>query len=211
MERVDNYLIQAANAKKYFLTYDQSALIRKLRLPFDDDYLYPVLLARRYRLDRRTGDLQKEVRGIWMDANTHEEVMTLLDLICDSREDRFLSGRWKNMSDFGRAFHQNLLEDARDPWAELFQSEPDRFRQACEALGGQPLSTGDIAYAIELFDGLSIAVQLWLGDEEFPPRLRLLWDENALMYLKYETMYYARALLLARIREEMAPQEEPHG
>ena len=211
MERVDNYLIQAAHAKEYFLTYDQPSLIRKLQLSFDDDYLYPVLLARRYRLDRRTGDLQKEVRGIWMDANTHEEVMTLLDLICDSREDRFLSGRWKNMSDFGRAFHQNLLEDARDPWAELFQSEPDRFRQACEALGGQPLSTGDIAYAIELFDGLSIAVQLWLGDEEFPPRLRLLWDENALMYLKYETMYYARALLLARIREEMAPQEEPHG
>ena len=211
MERVDNYLIQAANAKKYFLTYDQSSLIRKLRLPFDSDYLYPVLLARRYRLSRKTGDLQKEIHGTWMDANTHEEVMTLLDLICDSREDRFLSGRWKNMSDFGRAFHQNLLEDARDPWAELFQSDPDRFRQACEALGGEQLPTGDIAYAIELFDGLPIAVQLWLGDEEFPPRLRLLWDENALMYLKYETMYFARALLLERIREEMAPLEETHG
>ena len=211
MERVDNYLIQAANAKKYFLTYDQSALIRKLRLPFDDGYLYPVLLSRRYRLSRKTGDLQKEVRGVWADANTHSEVMTLLDLICDSREDRFLSGRWKNMSDFGRAFHQNLLEDARDPWAELFQSESDQFQKACEALGGKKLPTGDIAYAIELFDSLPVAVQLWLGDEEFPPRLRLLWDENALMYMKYETMYFARTLLLERIREEMAPLEETHG
>ena len=107
------------------------------------------------------------------------------------------------MSDFGRAFHQNLLEDARDPWAELFQSEPDRFRQACEALGGKKLPTGDIAYAIELFDGLPIAVQLWLGDEEFPPRLRLLWDENALMYLKYETMWFAVGMLKQRITDIM--------
>lgn len=211
MERKDNYRIQADQAKQTFLRYDQQKLIQKLKLKSDLDYLYTELFSQPYRIHRRTANIERQKNGEWTSANSHSEVMTLLDLICDSREDRFLSGRWKNMSDFGRAFHQNLLEDARDPWAELFQSEPDRFRQACEALGGQPLSTGDIAYAIELFDGLSIAVQLWLGDEEFPPRLRLLWDENALMYLKYETMYYARALLLARIREEMAPQEEPHG
>lgn len=62
---------------------------------------------------------------------------------------------------------------------------------------------GDAAYAIELFDGLSIVVQLWLGDEEFPPNLRFLWDENALDYIRYETMYFAKGMLLERIREEM--------
>ncbi len=106
------------------------------------------------------------------------------------------------MAEFGHAFHQKLLEE-KDPDAAIFQSRPDRFRAACETLGGIPLSTGDIAYAIEVFDGLKLAVQLWLGDEEFPARLRYLWDENALMYLKYETMYYARGLLLERLKEEM--------
>lgn len=62
---------------------------------------------------------------------------------------------------------------------------------------------GDAAYGIELFDGLSIVVQLWLGDEEFPPNLRFLWDENALDYIRYETMYFAKGMLLERIREEM--------
>lgn len=202
MARTNNYLLQAAQAKACFLTYDQQALIRKLHLDFDEDFLYPVLLARRYRLSRHTGDLEREDRSGWEDANTHEEVMTLLDFVCDSREDRFISGRWKNMAEFGHAFHQKLLEE-KDPDAEFFQSKPDRFRAACEALGGRPLPTGDIAYAIEVFDGLPIAVQLWLGDEEFPARLRYLWDENALMYLKYETMYYARGLLLERLKEEM--------
>ena len=46
-------------------------------------------------------------------------------------------------------------------------------------------------------------MQLWFGDEEFPANLRYLWDENALMYLKYETMYFAKALLLHRLWDEM--------
>ena len=75
------------------------------------------------------------------------------------------------------------------------------------AKGRVPMIAGtgsnDAAYAIELFDGLCIALQLWLGDEEFPARLRFLWDENALMYLKYETMYFARALLLRRLEKIM--------
>ena len=210
MARTNNYLIQAAHAKESFLTYDQEALIRKLHLDADSSFLYPVLFSRRYRLSRKTGDLDRETESGWEDANTHEEVMTLLDLICDSRADRFVSGRWKNMADFGRAFHQNLLENDRDPWAERFQAAPDRFRDACLRLGGKPLPIGDIAYSLEVFDGLPLLVQLWFGDEEFPASLRMLWDENALMYLKYETMYYARGLLLERLRAEM---EEPlcHG
>ena len=45
---------------------------------------------------------------------------------------REISGRWKNMAEFGHAFHQKLLEE-KDPDAEFFQSKPDRFRAACEA------------------------------------------------------------------------------
>ena len=202
MARTNNYLLQAAQAKRYFLTYDQNALIRKLHLPYDEDFLYPVLFSRRYRLSRESGDLEREENGVWRDANTFEEVMTLLDLICDSKEDRFVSGRWKNMADFGHAFHQSLLEE-RDPNAEWFQSRPEDFRRACEALGGKEQPMGDIAYALEVFDGLPLLVLLWFGDEEFPASLRFLWDDNALQYLKYETMYYARNLLLQRLKAEM--------
>lgn len=202
MARTDNYLKQAAQAKAYFLTYDQEALIRKLNLAYDEDYLYPVFFSQTYRLSRKTGDLARQGGQGWEDANTHGEVMTLLDLICDSREDRFLSGKWKDMAQFGHAFHQNLLEE-RDPLAERCQERPEVFRRWCEALGGKPMPTGDIAYSIEVFDGLPLMIQLWFGDEDFPASLRLLWDENALMYLKYETMYFAREVLLSRLKREM--------
>lgn len=203
MARVNNYLIQARQAKERFLTYDQQKLIEKLKLKADNDFLYVTMLGRTYRICRTGGDMEFLAEGDWRDGNTYEEVMTLLDLLCDSREGRFVSGRWKNMQSFGMQFHQNLLEHQKDPWAEKFQNDPDGFRHACLALGGTPMPNGDIAYAIELFDGLCIAVQLWFGDDEFPPNLRFLWDENANMYIRYETMYFAKAMLLDRIAEKM--------
>ena len=199
----DNYGVQALQAKARFLTYDQEELIRKLKLSHDEQYLYPVLLGQTYRICRSSGHMERRTGTCWVGANSHGEVLTLLDLICDSSEQRFLRGRWKNMSAFGLMFHQDLLEGKRDPWAERFEKDPEGFRRACEALGGTAFPTGDIAYAIEVFDALPVVIQLWFGDEEFPAGLRFLWDENALMYIKYETMYYARALLLERLREQM--------
>ena len=76
-------------------------------------------------------------------------------------------------------------------------------RWACEKMGGQRLSGADIGYAIELFDGLQIGIQFWHGDEEFLPRLRYLWDENARQYIRYETMYFAIGLLKRWILEYM--------
>lgn len=203
MERKDNYLIQASQAKRRFLSYDQEKLIRKLRAEADERYIYVSLLRQPYRLDRRTGDVQRRLDGIWTDANSFGEVMTLLDLICDSREDRYLTCRWKSMGQFGLQFHQNLLEEKRDRMADCFDADPEGLHRACKALGGRAIPGSDIGYAVELFDGLEIGLQFWHGDDEFYPRLRYLWDENALMYIRYETMYYAVSLLLRRIKERM--------
>ena len=200
MVRKDNYLIQAQQAKQRFLTYDQQALIRKFQLSADDTYLYVTLLRQTYRLCRRTGDLQKLDSGNWLDGNTYEEVMTLLDLLCDSRNDRSLSGIWKNMQSFGLQFHQNLLEEERDPFAVLLDTDPDLLHRAAAALGAEPIRGGDIGYAFELFEGLKIGLLFWYGDEEFSPRIRCLWDQNAKQYIRYETMYFAVSLLRRQIR-----------
>ena len=201
MEKRDNYKIQAQRARERFLTYDQQTLIRKFRMKADEEYLYTRMLATPYRISRVTGDLQRQAGEAWENANTYNEVMTLLDLLCDSRDDRWISGRWSNMQAFGLQFHQNLLEEPRDPAAVYFDRDPERLRRACRALGGETIPGGDIGFSVELFDGLRIGVLFWAGDEEFLPRLRYLWDENAKQYIRYETMYFAVNLLMRRLRE----------
>ena len=172
MAHTDNYLKQAAQAKAYFLTYDQEALIRKLNLAHDEDYLYPVFFSQTYRLSRKTGDLARQGKHGWEDANTHGEVMALLDLICDSREDRHLSGRIRNMLDFGHQFHQTLLEESRDPFAEKIQENPAAFAAACGQMGGKERKGADAGFDIPVFQELSVTLLFWEGDEEFAPRLR---------------------------------------
>ncbi len=201
MARINNYEIQLRQAQARFLQYDQKALIDKLKLQADEDYLYVTLLCKVYRLYRRTGSLERWEKA-WVDANTHGEVMTLLDYVCDSRPDRYLAGHMVNMSVFGLRFHQVMLE-SKDPFAEAIQADRAGFRQACLAMEGIPYPGGDEAYSIELFEGLRIAILFWEGDEEFPARVRYLWDENALMYLKYEPMYFALGILRGRIQALM--------
>ena len=203
MAMVGNYLLQARSAKQRFLSYDQQKLIQKFRLEWDETFLYTTLLGRKYRLCRQTGDVDCLTDGGWADGNSYEEVMTLLDLLCDSRDDRFIAGRWKSMESFGLMFHQNLLQDERDPLAERFDREPEALRKAGLAIGGKPQAGADIAFVFEVFDGLPIVLQFWHGDEEFAPRIRWLWDENARMYIRYETMYFAVGLLRRRILERM--------
>lgn len=201
MERKDNYAIQMAQAKQIFLKYDQEQLARKCSLNMDEGYLYASLLCRQYRICRTSGDMEYLRDGAWHSGNSFGEVMTMLDLLCDSREDRFISGKWQNMQSFGLLFHRNLLEEERDPLAERFDRDPEFLLRAVEKLKGERIPGGDYGYAVELFDGLKIGILFWHGDEEFAPRLRFIWDANARMYIRYETMFYAIGLLKQRLLE----------
>lgn len=202
MKNVDNYRLQVEGAKKYFLRYDQQKLIEKLNLTFDEGFLYTRMLSKDYRIHRESGRVER-LDGHWTETNAHGEVMTLLDLVCDSREDRYPARRWQNMSNFSAVFHRSLMEDQTDSLALFIQDNQPAFCRACQSLGGEPGPGGDISFSIPFFEELRIAIQFWEGDEEFNPRIRWLWDENALMYLKYETMWFALGMIRSRIREEM--------
>ena len=203
VKKRDNYQIQVMQAKKLFLTYDQQELIKRCRLRYDADYLYIKLLSEDYRICRVSGDMERLHGGNWVDGNGFGEVMTILDWLCDSKPERYITGRWVNLVNRGPYFHRSLQEEGEDPRAVFFSENPDAFCRACEALGGEKMPGADIGYAIELLDGLRIFVQLWHGDEEFPSRLRCLWDENTSQYLRYETTWYAVGLLMQRIKERM--------
>lgn len=200
---MDNYQIQVRQAKARFRTYDQQELIRRCGLRYDSDHLYVTVLSEPYRICRETGDMERWHGGVWVDGNAFNEVMTILDWLCDSRADRCITGRWINVVTHGHYFHGSLQDDVNGPYARLFDDDPAGFAAACEALAGERSPSGDVAYAIELIDGLRVLVQLWHGDEEFPPNLRCLWDEHTDRYLRYETTWFAMGLLLERIKERM--------
>ena len=199
----DNYAIQMAQAKKRFLTYDQQEILRRCRLDFDEDSFYVKFLGQPSRICRHTGDMYRLREGQWVETREFYHIMTLLDWLCDSREDRYISGRWVSVVSLGHNFHSSLQEDMGGDHTQAFDRQPEAFAAACCALGGEKVPGADVSFVMEVVDGLKVLLQLWHGDEEFPPRVCCLCDANTTRYIRYETIWYAITLLLDRIRENM--------
>jgi hypothetical protein len=191
----NNYQIQAEAARELFLKEDFAALIRKFNLPSDNQYIYLRFMDITLNIERTTGKIAN-ISG----SDTHTP-MGVYDYLCYSRGDRRLSGEWTTAASLGRMFHRELSEnDMPSQTALYFDERADKLAEVCEQLGGVRTSPGDVSYTFMLFDELPVWLQLWRGDDEFPARLSLLWDKNALQYVHYETLYYIAEMMYGRLR-----------
>jgi len=73
----------------------------------------------------------------------------------------------------GSTFFQNQGPHAlpHAPLKDRWGREPESFRAAGRALGGEPRPAGDAALAFRVFPGLTVEVILWTADEEFPAQV----------------------------------------
>lgn len=63
------------------------------------------------------------------------------------------------------------------------------FRRAAENLGGIRLSMADIAYKLRPFPKIPLFFLLWQGDEEFEPRVSVLFDRSIDDYLSADAIW----------------------
>lgn len=200
----DNYAIQADFARRLFLERDQRAILAKSPVESDGAYLYLKILDRLCRIDRKTGLHAWQEASVWVPSLSHSETLTIFDYLCDARPDRSLSGAYTPVTNLGHMFHTSLTE-SETPTAleQAIDKNPDAFCRACIDLGGTAHPGGDVGFALPFFPDLPVVVRFWHSDEDFGPQLRLFWDENTLQYLRYETTFYARDMLLRRLAHRM--------
>lgn len=200
MERRNNYDLAARQAEALFLNYDQEAVIRNFGLEADGEYIYLEFVAKPYRIERKTGALERGPE--WARAG-FEEVLSVYDALCHSGKPPILTGEWLLTGSLrGAASGPSALESPeRVAWlAENF----DRIPAACRALKGVEGTGGDAAFIITVFGTFSTLIRLWLPDDEFPAQLQFLWDKNALEFVHYETIFYMMAHVLNRLEEEIS-------
>ena len=68
-----------------------------------------------------------------------------------------------------------------------------------------PIKFGDVAYELSIYPGYQIQMILWEGDDEFPPNLKFMFDENILDYMHFETVFFMMSHILKRM-ETIADQ-----
>mgnify|MGYP004551810993 CR=1 FL=1 len=206
--KASNYDITLARMPAEFLKYDQKRMIRMFCPDYDTDFLHLRLLDRRYRVSREEGTIEwQEEDESWSKAG-FLDAMTIYDLLCCARDDCALAGRYCRAENLPGAMHgANPDKDAFSSFAKSCDQAPEKLAAACRALGGTDLHTGEISYQLPLFPFLPVIVQFWASDEEFPPVFKLMWDENVLAFLKFETVCYAARFLTARLQAHMGLPE----
>jgi hypothetical protein len=66
---------------------------------------------------------------------------------------------------------------------ELGEDGLEAFRRGATQLGGEPIEIGDAGYAFQMLPRVRLAVVYWLGDEDFPSRASVLFEDTGPHYL----------------------------
>lgn len=199
--KTSNYDRMRDQMETEFLHYDQEKMIRKYELEHDRSYLYLTFVGRRCRINRSSGRVEWTedhfVHAVHADYNIS---MTIFDVLCYAKDDCCLSGRFVPVSQLkGTIQSASPGNTMFDSVAKKFDHRSEQLSRACELLGGQKENVGDVSYRIPLFDFLPVILQFWNSDEEFPPVLKLMWDENILSYMHFETTFFAAGHLWERL------------
>lgn len=201
---MDNYDLQVDIAKKIFLGYDQQKLVRKFRLEADKQYLYLPYLGTLCRISRESGGVEERIGDSWRECREYSRVMTVYDLLCYHKGETVpeLSGQWCTVGTFIVAGITNT-ETFTKKYARLFDGNLEKLKAACQSLSGVLQATmagADLTCCFQVTPFFPVLLQFWEGDEDFPPKLLLLWDRNADKFLHFETTFYLQGDLLESLK-----------
>ena len=196
---MDNYERALEYARSLFLNWSQEDMIRNCRLRSDENYLYLNFLGDPWRVERSSGAAQC-VSGEPVPAS-FSQGLSIYDYLCRSEALPSLSGRFCPVNSLPHVAQSNPnTSDFHQRHADFLQAHIPALREALSQLGIAPFPQGDAACLFPVFDGFNAVFQFWEGDEDFPPSVRFLWDENSQAFLKYETLYYVMGCFLEKLR-----------
>lgn len=210
MERESNYDLMARQVRGTFLACDQQRMIAKFRLRHDGQYLYLPFCGRDYRIDRKTAVVEGSGDGFRSVLPAgYNEVMSIYDALSRTDGEVCLTGRFSPVNSLpGTGYTSRVGGDFFAPAAREFTHHCADLARACRALGGVPEGRGDVAFRLEVFPFLPVLLQFYDEDDEFPAQIQLLWDENTLNVVFFETTFFIASHLFSRLSREM---EENHA
>ena len=190
-----NYDMLYEQSRKHFLTFGQEAMIDAFRLEHDADNLYFRILGEEAALDRRTGNIVCGGRPVGFSA-----ACSAYDILSRAEKRPRLAGNWVGIADLGGTtaiHHSGSLNDD----LSALEKDMERARELCRSWGGVEQKQGDVSFIVPLFDFFPVWLQFWAGEEELGigAKLNCLWDANTLDFMYYETTWYARGYLQARL------------
>lgn len=96
----------------------------------------------------------------------------------------------------GEFYWSAFVKRAKSPLVGFFGERPQLLLELAQGVGGQPAQgqAGDAVVIIQAFPRVPFMLQLWEGDDEFPPDGNVLMDPTISGYLSTEDVALAAGL-----------------
>ena len=159
-----------------------------------EDIVLPIL-GREILVDRKNHSLRHKTHGEWEPVN-HPllELLVLVYLLNAgpqllSRE--LVSAQELKTAHFFQGPHELNVGEVLDHFGRDLKG----FRRAAESLGGEAQNLADAAFRIPAFPKVPLYYLLWEGDEEFSPRISVLFDRSIESHLSADAIWGLVALV----------------
>ncbi len=150
---------------------------------------------------------RKILRMAWNDRPVEEDLsffffLMVLVYLTEAQNVK-LSHTWisekdlKGGSTFFRGPHRLDVEALEAKYGR----DPEAFLRAGQRLGGSEILYGDKAFALGVFPRVALAYILWKGDEEFAPRIGVLFDSSIQSHLPLDIVWCLVAETSRRLAE----------
>ena len=198
-----NYEIMRDKMQLKFLEYNQQHMIQSFHMKYDEQYLYIKFVGRDHRINRLNGRVEWSVdEFLHCAAADYNASMSIFDVLCCSKDGCCLSGHFCGVNQLKGIVHSaNPGSSMFWRFMQYFDGKTELLCRACEQLGGRKENIGDVSYCLFPFEFLPMMLQFWNSDDEFPANLKIMWDENILDYVHYETTYFMLSHILERLQE----------
>lgn len=153
---------------------------------YDKDRFTLSFFSRRFEVTFPEGEVTEEGRSSKPSLWLHITLLHYL-LTADGAK---VADRWIAFRDLpgGNALLSNFELNTIAPVTAALGNDPEKFRQASLALGGQSMSLGDMSFRFLAFPRLPMACVLWEGEEGLPPAINMVYDAAAPHYLHTEDL-----------------------
>ena len=139
-----NYQIMKGQMAKRFLRYNQEQMTEKFQLPCDEEYIYVTFVSSLYRINRKTGEIQVQEPETkdWRQTD-YNEAMSIYDVLCDSKSDCHLSGKFVSLNSLKSSSRPDLPSVTEKNRGSYEISDDDASRAGLKVAANlEPVSSG---------------------------------------------------------------------
>jgi hypothetical protein len=154
---------------------------------------------------------KKILRVEWNDQTVEEELhpfffLMVLVYLTEAKDIQPVHS-WVSEKDLkgGSTFFRGPHRLHVDELEALYGKNPEAFLRAGRSLGGSEIFYGDKGFALEALPKVPLAYILWRGDEEFPPRIGVLFDSTIQSHLPLDIIWCMVAETSRRLATSSTP------